>query len=134
MSNWTGPWRVANDDKDHVYAVQHLVTAELRDVHVAGMRVYADDKLEIIGDPQGFPTIGQPGRVPHPEHLGYQASCKRQRVRCQGGPRKTGGGEEHLEPVSRVLHDAPAVLHKELKALMLKEQKRALVRRYGLRL
>ena len=51
MSNWTGPWRVANDDKDHVYAVQHLVTAELRDVHVAGMRVYADDKLEIIGDP-----------------------------------------------------------------------------------
>ena len=34
-----------------------------------------------------------------------------------------------------MLHDAPAVLHKELKALMLKaEQKRALVRRYGLRL
>jgi len=38
MSTWTGPWRVANDDKEHVYAVQHLVTAELRDVHVARMR------------------------------------------------------------------------------------------------
>ena len=39
------------------------------------------------------------------------------------------------EPVSRVFHDAPAVLHKELKALRLKaEQKRALVQRYGLRL
>ena len=21
MSTWTGPWRVANDDKEHVYAV-----------------------------------------------------------------------------------------------------------------
>ena len=37
--------------------------------------------------------------------------------------------------VSRVFHDAPAVLRKDLKALRLKaEQKRALVRRYGLRL
>ena len=50
MSTWIGPWR-ANDDKEHVYAVQHLVTAELRNVHVARMRVYADDKLEIIGEP-----------------------------------------------------------------------------------
>ena len=39
------------------------------------------------------------------------------------------------ERVSRVFQDAPAVLHKELKALRLKaEQKRALVQRYGLRL
>ena len=39
------------------------------------------------------------------------------------------------EPVSRVFHDAPAVLRKELKALRLKvEQKRVLVQRYGLRL
>ena len=34
----------------------------------------------------------------------------------------------------RVFHDAPAVLRKELKALLLKaEQERALVQRYGLR-
>ena len=39
------------------------------------------------------------------------------------------------EPVSRVFHEALAVLRKELKALRLKsEQKRALVQRYGLRL
>ena len=39
------------------------------------------------------------------------------------------------EPVSRVIHDAPAVRRKELKALRLKaEQKRARVQRYGLRL
>ena len=39
MSTCTGPWRVANEDKEHVYAVQHLVTTELRDVHVARMRL-----------------------------------------------------------------------------------------------
>ena len=37
--------------------------------------------------------------------------------------------------MSRVFHDAPAVLHKEVKVLRLKaEQKRALVQRYGLSL
>ena len=49
-STLTGPWRVANDDKEHVYAVQHSVTAELHDVHVAMMRFYADDQLEITGE------------------------------------------------------------------------------------
>ena len=39
------------------------------------------------------------------------------------------------EPMSRVFHDAPAVLRKELNALRLKaEQKRAFVQRYGLHL
>ena len=49
MSTWTGPWRVANDGKKHVYAVQNVVTAELRDVHVATTRFYTDDQLEITG-------------------------------------------------------------------------------------
>ena len=39
------------------------------------------------------------------------------------------------ESVSRVFHDAPAVLRRELKALRLKtDQKRGLVQRNGLRL
>ena len=43
--------------------------------------------------------------------------------------------ESTWEPVSRVFHDASAVLRKELKALRLKAvQKRAIVQRYGLRL
>ena len=33
-----------------MYAVQDLVTAELRGVHVARMRFYADDNLEITGE------------------------------------------------------------------------------------
>ena len=39
-----------HDNNEHVYAVQHLVTAELRDVHVARMRFYADDQLDITGE------------------------------------------------------------------------------------
>ena len=102
-STWTGPWRVANEDKEHVYALKHLVTAELRDVHVARMRVYADDKLEITGELLKVFRLGELGRVPHPGHLGYQAGCKRRRVRCQGGLGRTGGGREHLEAgVARV--------------------------------
>ena len=43
--------------------------------------------------------------------------------------------ERTWEPVSRVFHDAPAVLRTEFQTLRLKaEQKRALVQRYGLRL
>ena len=43
--------------------------------------------------------------------------------------------ESTWEPVSRVFHDAAAVLPKELKRLRLKaEQKRALMQRYGLHL
>ena len=50
MSTWTGTCRAANDDKQHVCEVQHFVTAELRDVHVAVMRFHADDQLEITGE------------------------------------------------------------------------------------
>ena len=50
MSTWTGPWRVANDDKEHAYAVQHLVIAERRDVHVVMMQFFADDQVEITGE------------------------------------------------------------------------------------
>ena len=53
------------------------------------------------------------------------------KVACKG----LEEAESTWEPVSRVFHDAPAVLRKELKALRLKaEQERALVQRYGLRL
>ena len=43
-----------------------------------------------------------------------------------------GEAQSTWEPVSRVFHDAPAVLRKELKVLWLKmDQKRGLVQRYG---
>ena len=85
-----------NDDKEDVYAVQHLVTAELRDVHVARMRSYADDKLQITVELLKVLQQLEQGRVPHPEHRGSQAGCKGRRVRCQGGRRRSGEGGEDL--------------------------------------
>ena len=136
MSTWTVPWSVANDDKKHVDAVQHLVTAELRDVHVARMRVYADDKLEITGKLlKVFQQLENQGEY----HIRSISAIKRVASGDEFVVKVAREGLEEVkstwEPVSCVFHDAPAVLHKELKALRLKaEQKRALVQRYGLRL
>ena len=47
MSTWTGPWRVANDDRDHVYTVENLVNGETREVHVARTKFYADKDLHV---------------------------------------------------------------------------------------
>ena len=47
VGTWTGPWRVVNDDKEHVYSVGNIVTGETREVHVARMRFYADKDLNI---------------------------------------------------------------------------------------
>ena len=129
MSTWTGPWRVANDDKEHVYAVQHLVTAELRDIHVARMR------FTPIRAPQGFPTIGEPRRAPHRSISAIKWAASGDKSVVKEAWEGLEEAESTWEPVSCAFNDAPAVLRKELKALRLKaEQKRARVQRYGLRL
>ena len=126
----TGPWRVANDDKEHMYAVQHLVAAELRDVHVERMRFYADDQLEIIGELLKVENHGE-------YHIRSISVIKRAagsddfivKVAWEG----LEEAESTWEPVSRVFHDAPAVLRKELKALRLKaKRERALLQQHGL--
>ena len=93
MSTWTWLWRVANDDKEHVYAAQHLITAEPHDVHAARMRVYADDKLEITGELlKVFQQLENQGEY----HIRSISSINRRRVRCHGDLGRTGGGGEHL--------------------------------------
>ena len=119
----------------YVYAVHHLVTAELREVHVARIQFYADDQLEITGE---LLTVFQQ----------LENQCK-YHIRSISAVKWPASGDEFVvkvaweeleetestwEPVSRVFHDAPAVRRKELKQLRLKaEQKRALVQQYGLR-
>ena len=134
MGTWTRPWRAANDDKEHVYVVQHLLTDELRDVHVARMRFYADDQLEIAGELlKVFQQLKNPGEY----HIRIISAIKRAassdefvvKVAWEG----LGEADSTWEPLSCVLHDAPAVLRKELTALQLEvEQKRAFVQWYGL--
>ena len=125
----------SNDDKEHVDAVQHLVTAELRDVHVASMRFYADDKLEITGELlKVFQQLENHGEY----HIRSISAIKRAASGDEFFVKVAWEGLEEAEsvwePVSSVFHDAPAMLRKELQALRLKaKQKRALVHRYGLR-
>ena len=113
LSTRTGPWRIANDDKEHVYAVQHMVTGELRDVHVARMRFYADDQLETTGEfLQAFQQMETEGMY----HIRRISAIKRAasgdefvvKVACEGLEET----ESTWEAVSRVFHDAPAVLRK----------------------
>ena len=136
MNTWIEPCHVDNGDKEHAYTVQHLVTAELRNVHVAAMRFYADDQPEITGD-----------LLRVFKRLENQAEYHIQRISVT---KQAASGDEFVvkvaweglgeagstwEPVSRVFHDAPAVPRKVLKALRLKEEKKqALVQRYGFRL
>ena len=123
MTTWTWPWRAANDDKEHVYAVQHLVTADLRDVHVARMRFYADDKLEITGELlKVFQQLENHGEY----HIRSISAIKRAASGEQIVVKVAWEGLEDVEstwePVSSVFYSAPAVLHRELKALRLKAE------------
>ena len=119
-----------------MYAVQHLVTGELRDVHVARMRFYANGQIVITGElPKVFQQVKNQGEY----HIRGLSAIKRAASGDEFVAKVAWEGLEEAkstwEPVSRVFHDAPSMRRKELKALRLEvEQKRALVQRYGLRL
>ena len=111
-------------------------TVELRDVHMPRMRFYADDNLEIIGELlKVLKKLENQGEY----HIRSISAIKRA-ASCDEFVVKVAWegleeAESTWETVSRVFHDAPAVLRKDLKALRLKAQpKRALVQRHGLRL
>ena len=132
MSEWTGPWRVVSDDREHVYAVEHIVSGEVRDTHVARMRFYADKDLHVT---RRLMEIFQ--------HLEHQAEYHIEGIdKIKKAPR----GDEYLvlvrwmgldeeatwEPVSRVLEDAPVVLKRELRKMCLPPgDKKKLHERYG---
>ena len=64
LMTWTGPWRVASAEQPHVYGVQNIVSGDVRDVHVARMRFYADRELSITADTEGcFPACLNAGGV-----------------------------------------------------------------------
>ena len=50
LMTWTGPWRVVVAEHPHVYGVQNIVSGEVRDVHVARLRFYADSALAITAE------------------------------------------------------------------------------------
>ena len=96
----------------------------------------ADDKLEITGE---LHKVSQQLENQGEYHIRSIPALKRAASGDEFVVKVAGKGLEEAEstwePVSRVFHDAPAVLRKELTALRLKaEQQQALVQRYGLHL
>ena len=98
--------------------------------------VYADDKLEITGELRKvFEQLEKQGEY----HIRSIFAIKRAASGDEFVVKVAWEGLEEAESTwesgSRVFQDAPAVLRKERKGLRLKvEQKRALVKRYRLRL
>lgn len=43
-----GAMKVVSGDRKHVYKVEHIVSGEARDTHVALARFYADRELHVI--------------------------------------------------------------------------------------
>ena len=100
--------------RDSVYAVQHLFTAELCDVHVARMRVYADDKLEITGElPKVVQQLENQGAYLIRSISAIKRAASGDEFVVKGAWEGLEEAKSTWEPVSRVFHEAPAVLHKE---------------------
>ena len=112
---------VANDDKEHVYALQHLVTAELRDVHTAKMRFYPNDQLQIAGELLTvFYQLKNQGEYHIRSISAIKLAARGDEFVVKVAWEGLEEAESTWEPVSRVFYNAPAVLRKELKALRLK--------------
>ena len=107
-SPWPGPWRVANDDQEHVDAVQHLVNCATSTWRGSGFTLMTSSSSPASSS--RFPKHWLNKASSHPEHLGYQAGCMRfgVKVAWEG----LSEAESTWDPVSRVFHDAPAVMHK----------------------
>ena len=119
MSTWTTLWRVANDDKEDVYTVQHLVIAELHDVRVARIRFYADDQLDITGELKVFQHLGNRGEynIRSISTIEWAASDDEFVVKVAWEGLEEA--ESTREPPSWAFHDAPDAWGKDLKALRL---------------
>ncbi|CAN0571508.1 unnamed protein product, partial [Laminaria digitata] len=50
MSTWSGPWRITNASKQHVYQVQNIVDGKISTVHVARMKFYKDYSLGLTAE------------------------------------------------------------------------------------
>ena len=69
---WTGPWRVVIAPRPHVYGVQNIVSGEVRDVHVARMRFYADAVLDITAEfKEDFPPAFTQGELEMAAIVGF---------------------------------------------------------------
>ena len=133
VSTWTGPWRVVNDDREHVYIVENIVTGETRDVHVARMRFYSDRHLQVT---KRLQDVFQHREYQGEYHIRGITDVKKAKRSDEYVVRVLWEGMDDeectWEPVSRVFADAPAVLRKELRRIRSEAGlKRAIQGRYS---
>ena len=94
-----------------MYEVEHLVTGKLRDVRVVRMRFYADDQLEITGEPlKVFQLMENQGESHIRSILAIKPTASSDEFVVRQGLEEA---ESTWELVSRVFHDASAVLRKK---------------------
>ncbi|CAB1109830.1 unnamed protein product [Ectocarpus sp. CCAP 1310/34] len=133
-STWTGPWRVVSAAKKHVYGVQNIVNGQVRDVHVARLRFYADSELNVTSDLKDVfqHSFGQGEHEmesilnigPAHDGSGYLV-----RVRWAGFEED----EDTWQPLSDIYQDAPQFLKQELRKMKLsKEVKDNIKKEYGI--
>ena len=80
MSTWTGPSGVAND-KNTAMRCSPWSQANCATSMWRGCVLRRRPARDYRRAPQGIPSIGKLGRVPHPEHLDYRTGCKRRQGR-----------------------------------------------------
>lgn len=112
MSEWTTPWRVVSDDRKYVRTVEHIVSGDVRDPHVARMRFDGDKEYNVT----------RRRMQDNFQYLEHQAEFRMARIE---GCKKAARGDECLvlfifvgfydeqatwKPRTRILEDAPAVL------------------------
>ena len=131
---WTGPWRVVSTEQQHVYGVQNIVSGEVRAVHVARLRFYADAALAITAElkevfqhafTQGeFEMAAIVDMSPAEDGPGFDVEVE-----------WVGFGQEEntWEALSKIWDSAPAFVKSELRKLGLSRVvKLQLKRQYGI--
>ena len=134
LMTWTGPWRVVSAEQQHVYGVQNIVSGEVRDVHVARLRFYADAALAITAEvkevfqhafTQGeFEMAAIVDMSPAEDGPGFDVEVE-----------WVGFGQEEntWEALSKIWDSAPAFVKSELRKLGLSRVvKLQLKRQYGI--
>ena len=135
VNTWTGPWRVVTAATEHVYGVKNIVSGEVRDVHVARMRFYADRYLDLTAERKDvFQHTFTQGYVEMTDVLELAEADDRTYI----VPVDWKGFEEDertWEPVENIWRDAPEFLQGKLREMRPSAKvRRSLSRKYGIKL
>ena len=112
MSTWTGPWRVIDASKQHVYQEQNIINGEVSTAHVARIKFYKDSSLGITADiKESFQYLLNQGLFDMELILEIRrtpAGIYEVHVQWQGFSEE----ERSWEPLENIFKDAPAFIKK----------------------